>query len=93
MRTVLKFGAAACTIALAGAGLVAIQGANAGNNCKSYALSAAKQHKENEQRSCGFKGPDWSKDIKAHQKWCASVPPQMWRDMLKKRQEMLASCK
>ncbi len=67
--------------------------AEAGQNCKVYALAAAKQHKENEERSCGFKGPEWTKDIKAHLAWCQSVPPQEWRAMLKKRQEMLASCK
>ncbi len=61
-------------------------------NCRLYALTAVKQQIENEKRQCGFKGEEWSKDLKAQLAWCQSVPPEKWREMAEKRKKALESC-
>lgn len=38
--------------------------------CKGYANSAISQQKENETRSCGLSGPEWSSNYDYHYKWC-----------------------
>jgi hypothetical protein len=60
--------------------------------CEWYARTAVKQQQENEQKKCGFKGPAWTSDLKAHQAWCASVSPEEWRRSAQKRDQDLAAC-
>jgi hypothetical protein len=60
--------------------------------CEWYARTAVKQQQENEQKKCGFKGPAWTSDLKAHQIWCAGVSPEEWRRSAQKRDQDLAAC-
>ena len=39
-------------------------------NCNQYAEQAVAQQRENLRLKCGFGGPKWSMDGKAHYKWC-----------------------
>lgn len=79
---------AAATLALA-ATTVAAQA-----SCATYGKLTLRQAQENAQRNCGFEGPAWSKDLRAHIKWCSSVGPAQWKAELKKRADMLANqCK
>jgi len=61
-------------------------------DCQWYATTALKQQQDNDRRKCGFKGPEWSSDLKAHLAWCASVPPETWRATAQKRNQDLAKC-
>lgn len=68
--------------------------ASAQTGCDDYGRLALQQARENEQRKCGFTGPDWSTDLKGHVAWCATVGPAQWRAALQRRAQMLAtSCK
>jgi hypothetical protein len=77
---------AAVTLALPGV-------ANAQANCEWYGKTALAQQQQNEHLKCGFKGNEWSSDLKAHMTWCASVPPDTWRKSAQKRDQDLATCK
>ena len=66
--------------------------ASAQSNCQWYATTALKQQQDNERMKCGFSGPSWSSDLRAHNAWCASVPPELWRSEAHKRDQELASC-
>ncbi|MEL6745673.1 MAG: hypothetical protein AAFO68_09445 [Pseudomonadota bacterium] len=72
---------------------VATLGPAAARDCKLYAIQSAKQQKTNETKSCGFSGAGWTKDLKAHEAFCSSVAPTIWRAELTKRQKMLEKCK
>lgn len=61
-------------------------------NCATYGNLALKQARESQQRKCGFKGPRWSTDLKAHVAWCGGVGPVDWQRELKKRASMLKQC-
>ncbi len=62
-------------------------------NCDWYAKTALKQQQENELRKCGFAGPNWSSDLKAHMTWCGANPDQ-WKGEAQRRDQQLAnSCK
>lgn len=78
-------------------GLVAVAAssgaANAQANCGEYGRLALKQQKDNEARKCGFTGPAWSPDLKAHISWCQSVGPDKWKEQLQMRAQALAGCK
>jgi hypothetical protein len=67
--------------------------ANAQANCDTYGKLALQQQKENEASKCGFTGPEWSPDLKAHMAWCAGVGPDQWKVQLQKRAQKLATCK
>jgi hypothetical protein len=67
--------------------------ANAQANCDTYGKLALQQQKENEAEKCGFAGPEWSPDLKAHMAWCAGVGPDQWKVQLQKRAQQLATCK
>lgn len=67
--------------------------ANAQANCDTYGKLALQQQKENEAEKCGFSGPEWSSDLKAHMAWCAGVGPDQWKVQLQKRAQKLAGCK
>jgi hypothetical protein len=67
--------------------------AHAQANCDVYGKLALQQQKENEAGKCGFKGPEWSSDLKAHIAWCSSVGPDQWKVQLQRRTQQLATCK
>ncbi|MEO0799571.1 MAG: hypothetical protein AAFY53_10245 [Pseudomonadota bacterium] len=87
-----KVAMSAATIAVAASvGSVAMTGAaHAQANCATYAKLALQQQRQNVQKACKFDGPSWSSDVRAHQKWCASVGPDLWKAELQKRAKMLA---
>ena len=93
MRKALTMASTVLTAAVLVAPFVLSTDVGAADNCKWYALTSAKQQKENERKSCGFKGPQWSKNIKAHNNWCQGQPPQVWKSMVEKRQKALSGCK
>ena len=78
----------------AGLGLAALapSGALAQANCDWYAKTALKQMQDNERLKCGYKGPEWNSDLKAHMTWCAGVAPDAWKTQAQKRDQQLASC-
>ncbi len=61
--------------------------------CAWYADTAIKQQQENEQKRCGFKGPEWNANRQAHLAWCATQSPDSWKAQAQNRQRMLASCR
>lgn len=66
--------------------------ANAQENCANYGYLALKQARENERRKCGFQGPRWTVDLKAHVAWCSTVGPQEWKTELRERAKALETC-
>jgi hypothetical protein len=83
---------AVCLSALLGAAGVA-PGAHAQANCETYGKLALQQQQENTEAKCGFSGPEWSPDLKAHIAWCGSVGPDQWKVQLQKRKQQLDACK
>lgn len=83
--------AAASLAALTFAGAASEAGAQA--NCEMYGKLALQQEKENVASKCGFSGPEWSADLKAHIAWCNSVGPDQWKAQLQKRKQQLDTCK
>ena len=61
-------------------------------NCQWYGTTALKQQQDNERLKCGFMGPSWHSDLRMHVAWCASVPPELWREQARKRDQDLAIC-
>jgi len=61
-------------------------------NCSTYGKLALKQAVEAEKAKCGFVGPRWSKDLRAHIAWCATVGPNEWLSELKARSLELKKC-
>ncbi|WP_295559389.1 hypothetical protein [uncultured Hyphomicrobium sp.] len=86
-----RLSAACLTAVLVGAALVS--GANAQANCDTYGKLALQQEQENVDAKCGFSGPAWSPDLKAHVAWCASVGPDQWKIQLQSRKQQLDACK
>jgi hypothetical protein len=66
--------------------------ANSEANCDWYAKTALKQQQENEQKKCGFTGPNWTSELKAHMAWCIANPDQ-FRSEAQRRDQQLATCK
>jgi hypothetical protein len=62
-------------------------------NCGWYADTSLKQQQQNEVKKCGFEGPEWGTSRQAHLAWCATQPPDAWKAVAQKRQQMLAGCK
>jgi hypothetical protein len=77
----------------AAAGLSAVTRAEAQATCEWYAKTALQQQQRNERNKCGFKGPEWSSDLRAHLAWCAGQSPDRWKAEAQKREQMLAACK
>lgn len=73
-------------------GLGSASVAHAQQSCDWYAKTALQQQQENEQKKCGFTGPSWSTDLRAHQAWCASQPPEAWKAEAQKRAQQLQAC-
>ncbi len=67
--------------------------ANAQANCATYGKLSLQQQKDNESYKCGFAGPEWSSDLKAHMAWCGTVGPDQWKQSLQGREQKLAGCK
>ena len=80
----------ACTLLV---NAVGVTPAAAQANCDWYAKTALLQQQQNEQKKCGFNGPAWSSDLKAHMTWCAAQAPDQWKSEAQKREQQLASCK
>jgi hypothetical protein len=89
IRTAVVAVVAGMGFAVAAAGPALSQAAG---NCDWYAKTALKQQQENEQRKCGFTGPAWTTDLKAHMTWC-TVNPDQWKSEAQRREQQLASCK
>lgn len=86
-----QYSALACLAALAVSG--AAPAARAQANCEMYGKLALQQQQENAQGKCGFTGPAWSPDMKAHIAWCGTVGPDQWKSELQKRKQQLDACK
>lgn len=84
----------ACALALV-AGVTYTSAANAAPNpaCQWYVQTSAKQQQENAQKACGFKGPEWTTDIKVHGDFCEKQAPEVWKSLAQKRQQSLDGCK
>lgn len=92
MRTLRSYAAASLTAMIGAAGLAA-GAAAAESTCETYGRLALQQQQENLEGKCGFTGPQWSSDLKAHIAWCAGVGPDTWKGELKRRQQQLDACK
>lgn len=66
--------------------------ASAQGNCQWYATTSLKQQQQNEKLKCGYNGPSWSTDLKAHMAWCGSVPPTIWKKSAQERDQQLEQC-
>lgn len=66
--------------------------ASAQTSCKWYAAMSLKQQKENERLKCGFQGPAWNADLKAHMSWCNTVAPAEWKKSAQERDKQLNQC-
>ena len=44
-----------------------------------YGKLAIQQQQDNAEHKCGFTGPQWSPDMKAHISWCGGVGPDQWK--------------
>jgi hypothetical protein len=85
---------AAALLAVTGAAVAAVQSAAAQQaTCDWYAKTALRQQQENEQRKCGFTGPGWSSDMKAHMAWCGVNSPDNWKSEAQRREQQLTTCK
>lgn len=84
--------AVACFTALVSVAALAT-GAGAQANCDTYGKLALQQQQENVEGKCGFSGPEWSSDLKAHVAWCGTVGPDQWKVQLQKRKQQLDACK
>jgi hypothetical protein len=51
------------------------------------------QQQENTANKCGYTGPQWSPELKAHIAWCGGVGPDQWKAELQMRQQKLDACK
>ena len=79
--------------AIIGTALLATTGAAfAQANCDTYGKLALRQMLQNEQKKCGFTGPEWNIDLKAHMDWCGTVGPEQWKVELQKREQALQRC-
>lgn len=66
--------------------------ASAQANCEWYARTALQQQQDNERLKCGFKGPEWNADMRAHLAWCGTVAPDVWKQQAQKRAQQLVAC-
>lgn len=80
----------ACAAALLG-GTALVRPADA-QDCNWYARKALEQQKQNAERKCGFRGPEWNVDLNAHLGWCRGVAPQEWQKQAQLRDRQLARC-
>lgn len=87
LRTIFAIAVTAALI-----GHSSAQTAMAQANCDWYAKTALKQQQDNERLKCGFKGPEWNADLRAHMTWCAGVAPDAWKAQAQKRDQQLAAC-
>jgi hypothetical protein len=61
-------------------------------DCNWYARKALEQQKENADRKCGFRGPEWHVDLSAHMSWCRNTAPREWQRQAQLRDQQLAKC-
>jgi hypothetical protein len=84
---------AVLALAAVAGGATVVPAAIAQANCEAYGKFALQQQQENERNKCGFTGPEWSSDLRAHLAWCGSVAPLNSQQQLQKRKQMLDDCK
>lgn len=60
--------------------------------CADYAKSAVQQQEENIAKQCGYKGPEWNPEYKAHYDWCMTAPPEHVAAGTKMRADALQVC-
>jgi hypothetical protein len=72
---------------------VASSAAQAQANCETYGKLAMQQQQENADNKCGYTGPQWSPDLKAHISWCGGVSPDEWKAELQTRRQKLDACR
>jgi hypothetical protein len=90
MTSLRRIAASLISATLVAASLASPAAAQA--NCDWYAKTALKQQQDNERLKCGFKGPEWNADLRAHMTWCAGVSPDAWKAQAQRRDQQLASC-
>ena len=61
-------------------------------DCNWYARKALEQQKQNADRKCGFRGPEWHLDLSAHMSWCRGVAPREWQRQAQLREQELTKC-
>jgi hypothetical protein len=91
MRTPQSLGLGCLAVLMGAAGFA--PGASAQANCDTYGRLAIQQQQENAENKCGFSGPEWSPDLKAHIAWCGGVGPEQWKVQLQKRKQQLDACR
>lgn len=79
-------------IAAAGLAVLVPAAAQAQANCDWYARTALQQQQDNERLKCGFTGPEWNADMRAHLNWCGTVAPDVWKQQAQKRAQLLVGC-
>ena len=62
------------------------------NNCEDYVARAMSQINLQEAKSCGYSGPQWSRDNAMHLTWCRSAPAADRENEDYQRQTALAKC-
>lgn len=66
--------------------------AHADGNCDWYAQTALKQQQQNDKLKCGFTGPAWTTDLKAHLAWCGGVAPDKAKSEAQAREQQVQAC-
>ena len=92
MTTVRKFAAMTLAGTIAAVALAPVA-AMAQGGCDWYVKTSLKQQTQNTTKKCGFTGPEWSTKLADHKKYCASVPPAVWKKVVLARKAKLATCK
>ena len=62
------------------------------DRCASYAQTAIDQQRKNLDLGCGFAGPVWSNDYRAHYQWCREVDSALTEAGTLFREEELQKC-
>lgn len=91
----MMFSATRVTVmALAAAGIASLVATNASAqaNCDWYAQTALRQQQDNVRLKCGFVGPAWTSDLKAHQAWCGGVAPDKAKSEAQIREQQIQAC-
>jgi hypothetical protein len=80
-------------LAGAGAMLLADSASAANPACQWYVQQSSRQQKENLDKNCGFRGPEWTTDAKLLIAYCETNAPEVWKGLAARREQMLAGCK
>lgn len=61
-------------------------------SCEVYARIAQVQADANERFRCGFRGPQWDRDVRPHFRWCRWAPRRVIAEEQRSRAEQLQDC-